>query len=112
MSPHPFDLYARKHGHYPRLKFVSGVQTVKVEFAPGYVSIKTFPHGTTIYLTANAVRQAARQAPTILKLIRQQDRNVDVPKRIHQYYLRELEHLEELRQQKRARRGPRRRHRA
>jgi hypothetical protein len=105
---HPFELYFQRHGHYPRLRFNNGIQTVTVEFAPGYVHVKTSPpFSGEVYLTSNCCRAMAREWRRILSLIRRQDRVFDVPKAVQEYSAAEKEHLDELRRQKRERRGPR-----
>ncbi len=99
-----FDRYFRKHGHYPRIRVDNGVQRLTVEFARGYVRIATSsPYSGEVYLTANTVRALLKQRSRILELIKLQDRNFDVPRRVHEAHLEELQSQRELRAAKRAR---------
>lgn len=99
---HPFDRYFKRHGHYPRLRIPNGVQEMTVTFAPGYIHIKTSPpYGGEIYILAGTARRLIRQhRRTILRMIRMQDRNFDVPKRVHQAHLDEAAITREIKLQK------------
>ena len=103
---HPLDKYISKHEHGPRVSVTSGVQRLTVEFHRGYVRVYTYPHGGEIYITANAVRALIKHHRVrLLALVRLQDRSVDVPHRMHRYFLQEQAHAESLRLAKRLRRS-------
>lgn len=60
---HPFDLYFRKHDHYPRVGIDSGACRITVTFAPGYVTItQSHPYASEIYITRSAWIQLLRKA--------------------------------------------------
>src|SRR5215471_4568824 len=100
---HPFDVYFRTHNHYPQLRIANGVQQLTVEFAPGYVRLQTSsPFGGEIYITRSAfLRLLRRSVPIARRWSRHPD--FDVPQRVHEEHLQEMQHLAELRQQKRDR---------
>jgi len=99
---HPFDRYFHKHHHYPRLRIVSGSQVVTVQFAPGYVSISTYPRGGTVYITRSAWFKLLRRAVPLTRKWKPHPDH-DVPAAMHELYELEREILREQREQKRDR---------
>src|SRR5207253_5863480 len=80
-----------------------GAQRLTVEFAPGYVRIATsHPFSGTVYITRSAwFTLLKRVVPLSRKWTRHPD--FDVPAAQRANYVQEMEHLDALRTQKRAR---------
>jgi hypothetical protein len=100
------EAYFRKHGHYPTLRLRNGsVQTIEVQVAPGYIRISTQPHGATIYIPRRTWFKVLRWVITPSKHM---THSWDVEAAMHHYLEQEQEFTDELRRQKRQRRGRRR----
>ena len=100
---HPFDQYYRAHGHYPQLRIANGVQTLTVEFTPGYVRIKTSsPFGGEVHITRSTFLQLLRRSVPIARRWSKHP-DFDVPQRVHEASVLEASLAAELRQQKKSR---------
>jgi len=97
--------YFDRHGHFPSVVVASGVQRITVEFAPGYVSIRTSsPHQAQVYITRSAFRHLLKKMIPLAKTwLRDSAEDHDVPEAMHQAYLHELEILRERREMKKHR---------
>jgi hypothetical protein len=102
---HISDRYFRKHGHYPRVQVVSGIQTVTVEFCRGYVSIKTSsPYQAEIHITRRAYLQLLRKMIPLAKVwAKEPAKDHDVPAAMREAYWHEMQLLQERRAMKKGR---------
>jgi hypothetical protein len=96
---HPFDRYFAKHSHYPRIRLNNGMQRILIEFAPGYVLIRTYPWGGEVYILRSTWIELLKRA---ILLTKKWDRHPDhdVPQAMRQSYLAETLLLEEKRAMK------------
>jgi len=81
---------------------LSGVQQITVEFAPGYISIRSSsPYQAQVYVTRKAAIKLIRQMVPLARLwMKHPHRDHDVPKAMHEAYLFEQSILEEKRRLK------------
>lgn len=102
---HIFDRYFRKHGHFPRVEVVSGVQKITVEFSPGYVSIRSsHPYAAEVYITRTAFLRLLRKLLPLARLsMKHPSEDHDVPRALREAYFLELSLLQEKRALKKSR---------
>jgi hypothetical protein len=102
---HIFDRYFRKHGHFPRVEVVSGVQKITVEFSPGYVSIRSsHPYAAEVYITRKAfLTLLSKVLPLARKMRDHRAPDHDVPRALREAYYLELSLLQEKRALKKSR---------
>lgn len=100
---HPFHRYFAKHGHYPRLRLDNGVQRLYIEFAPGYVHIKSSsPFSGEVYIVRSAWFTLLKRAvPITRKWAKHKD--FDVPQRVSEAAAFEVELNRQRRAEKKAR---------
>jgi hypothetical protein len=101
---HPCDRYFTKHGHYPRVQVLSGIQRITAEFAPGYVSISTSsPYQAKVYITRSAFRTLLKKMVPLAKTwARSPAADHDVPAAMREAYWQETQILKERREMKKA----------
>jgi hypothetical protein len=98
--------YHKRHGHFPRALFpIGNNRFLRVEVAPGYLIIEA-PPTATFYVPRRTTIKLLRW---ILPIVRYMDEEFNVEDAIHEYHEAEMEQLNALRAQKRARHQRRRR---
>lgn len=100
---HPFDLYFRRHGHYPRLGIDSGACRITVTFSPGYVTItQSHPYASEVYITRSAWIQLLRKVIPLTRKWKDHP-DFDVPAALREASRKEQVYLAGRRQAKRDR---------
>jgi hypothetical protein len=87
------------------MRFDNGVQHLTVEFAPGYVRLKTsYPYSGEIYITRSTFLQVLRRSVPMANLWRRHpSSDFDVPQQVLEAYQQEVAFAQELRQEKKNR---------